>query len=104
LVYNIQLRRYLVFLLQFVLLLYACGVFVPFLTALVLVSCIMLAHTLMPLPAIAQFSLRYNLGLYLIGPFTQNDFGIIVAATLLWIINLALPALAGAWWMNRTKW
>ncbi len=96
--------RYLVFLLQFVLLLYACGVFVPFLTALVLVSCIMLAHTLMPLPAIAQFSLRYNLGLYLIGPFTQNDFGIIVAATLLWIINLALPALAGAWWMNRTKW
>ncbi|MFN5323421.1 MAG: lysylphosphatidylglycerol synthase domain-containing protein [Bacteroidota bacterium] len=88
--------RYLVFTTQFFLMLLAFGVEVSVLDGLACIAAIFLFMALVPGFAIAEFTLRGSVALYLFAPITANSAGVLAASSALWLVNLVLPALVGA--------
>lgn len=91
--------RYIVFVLQFVLLLNLMGVNLPFLVMAGLIAVIYLFMTLIPLSAILELPVRGSVALFVFGIYTQTsgiEAAILAATALLWVINLAVPALIGS--------
>jgi hypothetical protein len=95
--------RYMVFTLQFILLLKACGVALPLMQSALLVCVIFFYLTAVPVPTAAEPGLRGNVALFFLSSAIPHPLGIVCAATLLWLVNLALPALAGAAWFLTDK-
>lgn len=103
-VFMMSLIRYLIFSSQFILLLLAFQIKLPLAYFLILIPIIFLAITVIPTIALSELGIRGSISLYLYGFFvegavaTTNEatVGIIAASTLLWIINLAFPAITGA--------
>ena len=100
--------RYLVFVTQFYLLLNLFGVNIPYSYSLLMVSMIYLVMAAIPTIALTELGIRGSVALYFIGlyfdvynPAGQNDLGIITASSMLWLINLAVPALFGAVFVLR---
>ncbi|OWY25831.1 hypothetical protein C7N43_32005 [Sphingobacteriales bacterium UPWRP_1] len=87
--------RYLVYLLQYRLLLCAFGVCLTWPQSWMLIGSIFFVQTLVPSVAIAELGIRGNLALYFLGFVTTAQAGVLGAACTLWVLNLALPALAG---------
>ena len=95
--------RYLIFSFQFVFLLYAMGIDASWIMLWILVASTLLLQSLIPVPAMIALGIRFSAAIYFIGQISGNEFGIIAASAMLWIINLIVPALAGLIFINRTK-
>ena len=103
-VFLFSILRYMIFSLQFILLLLAFHIKLPASQYLILVPLIFFAITVVPTIALSELGIRGSISLYLIGFFIENSgnldndtsVGIIAASTLLWVINLVLPAIIGA--------
>lgn len=88
--------RYLVYCLQFVLLLKFFGFQITIVTALILVSAIFFIQTINPLNiALLDFTFRGNVAAYFLASFTVNPIVIIATTFTLWFINLIIPAIIG---------
>ena len=105
-----SLVRYMVFVTQFYLLLRLFGVNIPFCYSLLMVSMIFLSMAAIPTIALTELGVRGSVALYFIGLYfiahhavANNDLGIITALSVLWLINLAIPALLGAVFVFRLK-
>jgi hypothetical protein len=46
--------------------------------------------------AIAELGIRGLVGLWVIGIFSENQVGILLATLIIWLVNLILPAVVGA--------
>jgi uncharacterized membrane protein YbhN (UPF0104 family) len=96
--------RFFIFSLQMYLLLRAFAVDIPFMPGMIIVGVIFFAITMIPTVAIAELGIRGSVSLFLIGIWlgmpagmpAETSIGIVAASTGLWLINLAIPALAGA--------
>jgi hypothetical protein len=107
----ISAARYMVFSLQFYLLLVFTGLEPEYFTAMMLVAIIYLTLAFIPSIAITELGIRGSVSVWLFGLYYGNtaDWGIegmmsvIAASALLWIINLAVPALLGAFFVFRLK-
>ena len=90
----LSIARFLIFLIQYVLILRFWGVEIvwqiPF-----SISIIYLIQTLIPIPPLMSLLLRGEIALIFLGLFTDNNMIIVSAAFSLWIINLLIPALTG---------
>ena len=95
--------RYLVFASQFYLLLRLFAVPVPYTEALMVISLIYFVMAVIPTILITELGIRGSVSIYffaiyfgssLADPETVN-FGILAASTLLWFINVGIPALIG---------
>jgi uncharacterized membrane protein YbhN (UPF0104 family) len=95
-VLSISLLRYIIYSVQFLILLIIFEVHFTFLEGIMGIPSIFLIQTLVPIPAIAELGWRGNVSIEILGLFSQNQYGILAATTLLWIINLIIPALAGS--------
>jgi uncharacterized membrane protein YbhN (UPF0104 family) len=84
--------RYVIFSLQYVLLLKYFGADVPWIWLASGVAVIYFMHTSIPLPPFADLIARNELALLLWAGFGVNEIGIIAAGFGIWIINLVLPA------------
>lgn len=97
--------RYLVFSFQFFLMLRAFGIDIPLLNALVLIAMTYLVMTAIPTIALADLGIRGSVAIYFIGswfaPSVHASTGILLATAMVWIINLAVPALAGLLFIGR---
>jgi uncharacterized membrane protein YbhN (UPF0104 family) len=99
-----SLLRYLVYTLQFYLMLRIFGVELPLIQGLIMISIILFAITIIPTIAIAELGIRGSVALFIIGTYLNShglsdlnlDMGIIAASSGIWLINLAIPALIGA--------
>lgn len=87
--------RYAVFATQFFLLLRVFDVNIPFFPAAMMIAMMYFAMTIIPSIAIADFGVRGWVSLHFIGLLSANEPGILSASFVLWLINLALPALVG---------
>ena len=88
--------RYLVYCLQFVLLLKFFGFQLTFSSAMILVSAIFFVQTINPFNiALIDFGFRGNVAAYFLAAFTVNPITIIAATITLWVINLIIPAIIG---------
>jgi hypothetical protein len=89
--------RYFVFSLQAWLILFAFGIYIPFLQGFSLIALHFFASTIIPSIGMSELGTRNATALILFAPFAplHNTSLIIIATTLLWTINIATPALGG---------
>jgi Lysylphosphatidylglycerol synthase TM region len=91
----LSLLRYLVFVIQYILLYQVFGVALDFSMAFWLVSVMFLVLAIVPTIAIAELGVRGKASTALVGMFSTNTVGISITTLSIWLINLAMPALVG---------
>lgn len=102
-VFAFSLARYLVFATQFVLLLYAYGLQADLLTAFAAVAVTYLVVTVIPSFAFTDVVVRGSAAVAIIGHYSGNERGALIASLVLWVVNVALPALAGIYFVWRLR-
>lgn len=88
--------RYLVFTFQFYLVLHLFGIDLHYLQSLQVTSLIYLVMAVVPSIALSELTVRGSVALYFLTPLTGNSAGIVAASSLLWFVNLIVPAVLGA--------
>jgi len=88
--------RYLVFSFQFYLLLLFFGVDITAFHAFISIGMIYLFLFAIPGIALSEIGVRGSLAIFFIGIYSNHFTAILSATILLWIINLAIPAISGS--------
>lgn len=88
--------RYVVFVVQYVLLLQVFEVKVSLVEAADMVSVMFLILAVVPTIALAELGFRGKVSIQLFGLLSTNTVGIIATTAGIWIINLIIPAIAGS--------
>lgn len=91
--------RYLVYTLQYILVLRFCGVAVASWLLFSHITMIFFLQSLMPLPPFASFFARTGIALVILASLNINELVNVMSSMILWIINLSLPALAGLYFI-----
>lgn len=95
--------RYIVFVIQYILLLQCFEVTDAVWTTSWLVSMQFVIMAVIPTIALADIGIRGKLALELFGMISANQLGIIAAALGIWLINLVVPAVLGSLLIIRIK-
>jgi len=98
-----SLLRYSVFTFQFILLLYFFNVKIILQEAITSIALTWLLSSLVPVLTILEIGVRGTAAILFLGMFSQNIPEILAAVALLWLINLALPAIFGTFIFYKTK-
>jgi uncharacterized membrane protein YbhN (UPF0104 family) len=93
---SISALRFIVFILQYYLLFQFFNVEVSWWQAFWAVSVTFLIMAVIPTFAIAELGLRGEISIKIIGLFSSNNLGILMASMTIWLVNLILPAMAGS--------
>ncbi|MFY7900155.1 MAG: lysylphosphatidylglycerol synthase domain-containing protein [Chitinophagaceae bacterium] len=88
--------RYVVYVLQYVLLFHFFEVTIHWWQICFLVFVQLLILAIIPGIALAELGIRGKVSIALFGMLTTNTIGIIATATSIWMINLIIPAVAGS--------
>jgi len=107
----LSVLRYIIFSSQFYLLLRLFGIPVPFFDALMLISMVYFIMAVIPTVALTELGIRSSVALYFFGIYLSRFYpmtnvfslGIFSASTLLWMINLGIPALVGTLFVFRLQ-
>jgi hypothetical protein len=107
----LSLARYLVFCTQFFLLLDLAGAGLPMLQGLILIPVIYLIMAVIPSVALTDLGIRGSVSLFVIGLYFTNyttgvpgtDLAIITASSVLWFVNLVIPAVLGTFFVFSLK-
>ena len=102
-IFCIGMVRYLVFSTQFILLLNLFGTNIALFHAYIAIGMMYFLITFIPVSSLAELGIRGSIAAFTFSFFTPHTEGAILAASGLWIINLALPALAGAGIIGFTR-
>lgn len=95
-VLSLSLLRFIVFTIQYNLLLQVLHVGVDVWVGFWLVSVLFLCLAIWPTIAILELGLRWEYSLFLFSLYSSNTVGIYAVATAIWLINLVVPAMAGS--------
>lgn len=88
--------RYIIFILQYLLLWKALDVNINFPIGMWLIAVLFLVLAIVPSFAIADLGIRGQFSVALLGVYSDNTIGIITTTFGIWILNLFIPALAGS--------
>jgi hypothetical protein len=88
--------RYAVFTFQFILVLQFFDIYIPLAEAVRSVTLMFLFMAIVPSLAISELTTRGSVALFVFSPLTANSAGILATSTLIWLINLVIPAGLGA--------
>lgn len=94
-VLSLAFLKYLIYMTQYLLLLYFFGIEISLLPALTGIATIYLIQTSIPLPAFMGLLARGELALIIWGFYCELPANILGATFTLWILNLLIPALLG---------
>lgn len=94
-VFLASLGRYVIFTFQFYLLLRIFHIDVDYAPAVMMISLTYFVMTAIPTIAITELGVRGSVAVYFIGLLTTSVTNIFMASSMLWLINLAVPALLG---------
>jgi len=111
LVIGMSFLRYIVFTIQFLVLLKVFSVPVPLVDGVIIISLIFFVLSIVPTITLTELGIRDSAAVYFFGIWFNHTsgmsdsilIGILSAATLLWIINLAIPAVIGTFFVFRLK-
>ena len=95
--------RYFIFSLQFIILLHVFGINISFMDAVLSVMLIFFFITITPTITIAEIGVRGSVAIFVLGLFSSNDIAILSSTTLLWLINLIIPAIIGSFFIFSLK-
>jgi hypothetical protein len=99
----IGFARYFTFFLQYYLLLLAFDIQIHILEAFTAISLSYVFLFSIPGIPIADIGIRGSLALFFLGLYSTNEIGIVVASSLLWVLNLAIPAIIGSVFLIHHK-
>lgn len=107
----LSFARYLVFSTQFYFLLMLFDIRVPYVNGLILIALIYLVMAIVPTIALTELGMRGSVALYIFGLWFnqgvpvagETGLGVFAASTILWMINLGIPALAGTLFVFRLQ-
>lgn len=101
----LSLLRYLVFLIQYIIVWNFFGADLHWQESLLSSAIIFLLMAFVPTIALAELGVRGQVSVWVAGVFTQNFLAIVAGTTCIWLINLFLPALCGSFllWSFRLK-
>jgi hypothetical protein len=92
----LSLLRFAVFILQYILLFYFFGVFVPASELIPVMGIVFLALAIIPSIVLIEVWLRGEILILLVGMYSSNTLGIGFTSVTAWFVNLILPAIAGS--------
>ena len=95
--------RYLVFSIQFLILLHVFSVDILLYDAILSAMLVFFFITLTPTITIAEIGVRGSMALLVFLKFSTNVIGILSSTFLLWIINLIIPAIIGSFFIFSLK-
>lgn len=98
-VLSLSLLRYLIFSLQFYILLRVYGCSFGFFPGLLMISMTFFVMSIVPTFTIAELGVRGAVSAYFFGKLTIDVLPVLNATFSLWLINLAIPALIGAFFI-----
>jgi len=107
----LSIFRFFIFSFQFFLLLDICELNLTLYTSFALTSLVFFILAAIPTVALSEFGVRGSISLFIFGLFYATlglDFnplkiGVVTAAFLLWLINIAIPTLIGAFLIFKLK-
>lgn len=102
-VLNFSLLRYFIFSLQFYLLLQIFEVRINVIDSLMFISMTFLSIAAIPTGILTDIGIREIISLHFFSMASENKLGIVTATFSLWLINLAIPAIAGIFFVLRLK-
>lgn len=100
---SLSLLRYLVFVIQYILLLQVLQVEVTWQQGFWLITVLYLVMAIVPSFAIADLGIRGKFSTELLSLYSSNTIGILGTTFGIWFINLFIPALAGSYFIIRKK-
>lgn len=95
--------RYLVFSIQFAVVLTVFVNTLSFIPALAAVAVIYLVTTLVPSFTLAELGIRESAAVLLMAPLSAQSAAVITATFLIWCVNIALPSLFGLYFVTVRK-
>lgn len=98
-----SLFKYVVYTVQYLLVLQLFGVSNGLLSQMSLVSLLLLGLTIIPSIAFAELGIRGKLALILFGLVSSNQLSILIATIVIWFINRVLPAIIGSFYVSTVK-
>lgn len=98
-VLSLSLARFIIFIIQYNLLLQVMHVNMGWWDGFWTVSVLFLWLAIWPTIALLELGLRWEYSIILFGMYSPNIVGIYAAATCIWLINLVLPAMGGSLFM-----
>ena len=98
-VLSLSLTRFMVFIVQYILMLQLMQVEISWWQGFWSVSVLFLLLATIPTIALLELGLRWEYSIVLLSLFSNNLVGIYAAATGIWLINLVIPAMAGSLFM-----
>ncbi len=107
----ISMLRYLVFSFQFYLLILLFNVNIGYFEAMLLIALVYLAMAIIPTVAITEIGIRGSVSVFIFtyflslsdNAYINQELGVASASTLLWLINLVIPAIIGAVFVFNLK-
>ncbi len=107
----ISILRYIVFSIQFYILLFAVGIdFLSPFEGLIFISSIFLINTIRPTIALLEVGIRGSVAIFVLVLFlspshsnTHIENAVLLASTLLWLINIILPAILGLFFIKDLR-
>ncbi len=100
-VLGLSMLRYVVYLFQYILILWFFGIEIYLSQGFAGVSSIYLIQSGIPLPPILDIAARAEIAFLIWGNFSENILGILSATFGLWIINLIIPSLFGLFYVFK---
>tara|TARA_B110001454_G_scaffold204653_1_gene213580 strand:+ start:534 stop:1514 length:981 start_codon:yes stop_codon:yes gene_type:complete len=102
-VFLFSIIRYAIFTTQFFILLNLFGVDISYFDSIILTMVMLFIISIIPTIAISEIGIRGSVSVYLFGLVSANTLGILSATFVLWVINLLLPAIIGAFFVFTLK-
>jgi hypothetical protein len=96
---GLTMLKSIVFIVQYWLIFSWLGVEISFFSAFVGVSLMVFGLVVVPTVSFLEIGLRWEFSYLLFSVYTSNLLGITIGATIIWLLNVALPALIGAFWL-----
>ncbi len=93
---SLSFLRYLIFILQYALLLRVMNVNIEFILSIWLISVFYYFMALIPTIGFTELPIRATAGVLILGLFSSNVIGIHAASFIIWGINLVVPATIGS--------
>jgi uncharacterized membrane protein YbhN (UPF0104 family) len=107
----LSLLRYVIFSTQFYLLLRIFGVELPLSQGMILIPVVYLVMTMVPSIALIDLGIRGSVSIFIIGLYfkkygfnpADTELAILTSSTVLWLINLIIPAILGTFFVFNLK-
>ncbi len=99
----ISALRYLVFSLQYYLILTAFGIGFSSIQDLALIAICFVITSTIPTILISEIGVRGSVALFVFGLISPHALAIVMSSIMLWIINIAIPSLIGIYGLKQLK-